>query len=354
MHRIAIHSRLYVFVLLGGIVVGFMGCSGGATAQQNGSSPPEWFLTPDEAYSESRYLTAVASASSAQAAQDKAFGNLARIFEADIQASQDLREDYREVQEGGEVTQSRQQTRMITRSDIQSNQKLLNSEVLEQEQVGDTYYALVGMERQETISIYSEEIESNRSDIQVYRASAQETDNPITRLAFLQKALVLAKVNDRLVTQRNIVASGAAPRSASSPVTALEKAVREAQAACPVVVKTSSDDIPSSIVDQVGATLETAGFRVIDRPEDAILEALVKYDQRPALESRDEEFLRWTLAIELTDRTLQQTLETFTTEQRAGAMSEAAVQRRAHNEARRAVENDFSTFLNETLLNIDP
>jgi hypothetical protein len=353
MDRIANHSFLCVAVLVGSLAVGLVGCSGGAAAQQSASSPPNWFLNPDEAYSESRYLTAVSSASSAQAAQNNAFGNLARIFEADIQASQDLRDEYREVQESGDVTQSRQETRMITRSDIQSNQKLLNSEVLEQQQVGDTYYALVGMERQETISIYSEEIKTNRGKIKDYRASAQETDNPITRLAFLQKALVLAKVNDRLVTQRNIVAGGSAPSMGSSPVTALEKSVREAQAACPVVVQTGSDDIPSSIVDQVGATLETAGFRVVDRPDEAILEALVKYDERPALESREEEFLRWTMAIELTDRTIQQTLETFTTEQRAGGMSEAGVKRRAHNAARRVVENDFSTFLNQTLLNID-
>ena len=351
MHRLD-RVVLSVFVL-SGLVFGLMGCSGGATAQQTASSPPNWFLSPEEAYSESRYLTAVASASSAQAAQDKAFGNLARIFEADIQASQALREEYEEVQRGGTVTQSQQDTRMITRSDIRSNQKLLNSEVLEQQQVGDTYYAMVGMERQETVSIYTEEIETNRSKIKDYRATAQQTENPITRLAFLQKALVFAKVNDRLVTQRNIVAGGAAPSAGASPVTALEKSVREAQAACPVVVQAASDDIPSSIVDQVGATLETAGFRVVASPEESILEARVKYNERPALESRDQEFLRWTLAIELTDRTIQQTLETFTTEQRAGAMSEAALKRRAHNGARRAVENDFSTFLDQTLLNIN-
>lgn len=332
--------------------MGLLGCSGGASAQSDGS-PPDWFLSPDEAYDEERYLTAVASGPSAQAAQNKAFGNLARVFEADIEASKELRDDYQEVQTGGEVTSSSQETRLITRSDVRSDQKLLNSEVLERKQVGDTYYTLVGMERQETVRIYAEEIRTNRSTTKDYRTAAQETDNPITRLAFLQKALVLAKVNERLTTQRNIVAGGSAPSTTSSPVTALEQAVREAQANCPVVVQAESEDIPASILDQVNATLETAGFRVIDRPEDAILEALVKYRERPALESRDQEFLRWTLAVDLTDQTTRQTLETFTTEQRAGAMSEAAVKRRAHNGARRAVEDDFSTFLDETLLNID-
>jgi hypothetical protein len=350
-------SAVRAFVLGTVLVLGGLGCSsGGAAAQSGGSgeaSPPDWFLNPDRAYSEDTYLTAVASGASSQEAQNKAFGNLARVFEADIQASKDLKDDYREVTKGGQVASTRQETVLITRSTVQSNQKLLNSEVLERGKAGDTYYALVGMKRQETMSIYSQEIESNRRKIEDYRGAAEETDNPITRLAFLQQALVIARVNDRLVTQRNIVAGGAAPDQSSS-VTELRQAVRKAQEACPVVVRASTEEeVPPSIVDQVGATLETAGFRVIKRPEEAILEALVKYRERPALESREEEFLRWTLAIELTDQTTRQTLETFTTEQRAGAMSKAAVQRRAHSNARRAIENEFATFLNKTLLAID-
>jgi hypothetical protein len=336
------------------LVFGGLGCSSGGAAAQSAAdaSPPDWFLNPEEAYSESTYLTAVASGGSAQEAQNKAFGNLARVFEADIQATKDLKDKYREVKKGGEVTQTSEESVLIDKSTVQSDQKLLNSEVLERANAGDTYYVLVGMKRQETVRIYSQEITSNRSKIEQYRSNAQETDNPITRLAFLQQALVLANVNDRLITQRNIVAQGSAPDQ-SSALTELKKAVRKAQEACPVFVKTENEDVPPSVKDEVGATLETAGFRVIDRPEDAILEALVAYRERPTLESRNQEFLRWTLSIALTDQTTRQTLETFTTEERAGGMSEAGVKRRAHNGARTAVEEKFSTFLNQTLLNID-
>jgi hypothetical protein len=337
------------------LIVTGLGCSSGGAAAQSGesdASPPDWFLNPGEAYSDNTYLTAVASGPSSQDAQSKAFGNLARVFEADIEATKDLKDSYREVKKGGEVTETQEESVLVTKSNVQSDQKLLNSEVLERAQRGDKYYVLVGMKRQETLSIYSQEIESNRSKIENYRSAARDTDNPITRLAFLQQALVLAKVNDRLITQRNVVAGGSAPAQ-SSPVTDLRTAVRKAQEACPVLVKADSDDIPSSIVDQVGATLETAGFRVIDRPNDAILEALVKYQERPALKSRDQEFLRWTLAIELTDQNTQQTLETFTTERRAGAMSKAAVKRDAHNTARRVIKDEFATFLNQTLLALE-
>lgn len=348
-------SFIRAFVLGTVLVLGGLGCSsGGAAAQSGGSdtSPPNWFLNPDDAYSDATYLTAVASGPSAQDAQSKAFGNLARVFEADIEATKNLRDNYREVKKDGQVTSTQEESVLITKSNVQSNQKLLNSEVLERAEAGGTFYALVGMKRQETVSIYAQEIESNRSKIENYRSAAGETDSPITRLAFLQQALVLAKVNDRLVTQRNIVAGGSAPDQSSS-VTELRTAVRKAQKACPVIVQTGDEDIPPSIVDQVGATLETAGFRVIDRPGDAILEALVKYRERPALESREEEFLRWNLAIELTDQTTKQTLETFTTERRAGGMSKAGVKRDAHNTARRVIENEFSTFLDQTLLAID-
>lgn len=348
-NRSGIVRRFFLLVVCG---MGLVGCTGGSVAQTD-TAAPEWFVNPGDVYNEQEYLTAVAAGPSAQAAEDKAFGNLARVFEADIEAQQQLREDYREVQKGGDVTSSQQDTRLVTRSDVRSNQKLLNAEVLERATGDDTYYTLVGMKRQETVRIYSEEIRDNQGTVQEYRSSAEAAENPLTRLAFLQQALVLAQVNERLITQRNIVAGGTAPSTSAPPVAELRTAVREAQEDCPVAVETETANMPTSVLDQVNATLQTAGFRVVQAPDNAILRATVAYRERPALTSRDEEFLRWTLSIALTDRTTGQTLETFTTEQRAGAISKAAVQRRAHNAARTAIEENFAAFLDRTLLNID-
>jgi hypothetical protein len=328
-----------------------IGCAGGG-ATQSEPAPPNWFLTPEAAYSDEAYLTAAASAPSAQAAQNQAFGNLARVFEADIEAQQTLKDEYQEVKRDGRITDTQRDTRLLTRADVGATQKLLNAAVLEQKKVGGTFYALVGMERRETIRIYDQEIDRNRRAIEAYRTTAGGADNPVTRLAFLQKALVLATVNERLVTQRSIVAGGGARPASASPVTALEKAVREAQAQCPVVVRAGAGG--TAILDQVGATLTAAGFRVVDRPEAARLEARVRYDEQPTLEGREDEFLRWTLAIDLIDRTRRQTLETFTAERRAGALSPEAVRRQARSGARRVIENEFAPFLDRTLLGIDP
>jgi hypothetical protein len=343
---------LFRLLLLAMVSTSLGGCAGGSAAQTDAAAPA-WFVRPDVAYSEQAYLTAVAAGPSAQAAEDRAFGNLARIFEADIEAQQQLREDYREVQTGGEVTGSQQDTRLVTRSDVRSNQKLLNAQVLERAAADGTHYALVGMERRETVRIYAEEIRDNRDTVQEYRAAAERTDSPLTRLAFLQRALVLAQVNERLITQRNIVAGGTTPSTSTPPVAGLQTAVREAQSNCPVAVSAETSTVPPSVLDQVKATLQAAGFRVVRGAGDAILQAAVAYRERLALTSREEKFLRWTLSIALTDRTTGQTLQTFTTEQRAGAMSTAALQRRAHNGARTAIKNDFASFLDRTLLNID-
>jgi hypothetical protein len=330
-----------------------LGCAGGG-ATRSDSSPPSWFLTPEAAYSDEAYLTAVASAPSAQAAQNQAFGNLARVFEADIEARQALKDEYQEVKRDGRVTATERDTRLLTRADVGARQKLLNAEVLEQQKVGDTFYALVGMERRETLRIYDQEIDRNRRAIEEYRTAAEAAETPVPRLAFLQKALVLATVNERLVTQRSIVAGGGTPPASASPVTDLEKAVRAAQAQCPVVVRAADESGGGAVVDQVGAALTQAGFRVVDRAGEARLEARVRYDEQPTLEGRDEEFLRWTLAIELIDRTRRQTLETFTAERRAGALSPEAVKRQARSGARRVIANEFADFLDRTLLGIDP
>ncbi|MFB6273766.1 MAG: hypothetical protein ABEL51_12810, partial [Salinibacter sp.] len=121
---------LGVVALMGLILVG-CGCAGDVTAQNDEASvdPPDWFENPNRAYSEDRYLVAVAKGPSAQAAQDRAFGNLARIFEADIQASRSLLDRYEEVTEDGEISGSEGTTLTIVASDITSDEKLLNTKV---------------------------------------------------------------------------------------------------------------------------------------------------------------------------------------------------------------------------------
>lgn len=352
MWRYRILVALKALVLGSLLVVGFLGCSGGTEIQRQQETPPSWFEQPDRLYSDQQYLTATATGPSAQVAQNQAFGNLARIFEAEIESSQQLLDDYREVRQQGNIEETEQTTRMVTQADVRSNQELLNAQVLEQEEANGTHYALVGMQRQETLRIYTQQIESNRSRIEEYRTTARETSNPVTRLAVLRKALVLARVNEQLGRQRNIVAGGAAPEF-SSPLSELEEDVRQAQIQCPVLVY--ADDVPSPIRSQVRSTLERTGFRLTDRSEEAVLDVRASYEERPTLENRsDAHFLRWTLSIEVTDRTRNQALETFTTEERAGAPSEAGAQRRAYNGARTTIENDFSTFLDQTLLNINP
>jgi hypothetical protein len=293
---------------------------------------------------------ATAAGPSAQAAQNRAFGNLARRFVADIQVSQELVDEYQEMKTDGEVTGTHQKTVMVTKSDVESRQTLLNAEVFEQAKHGNTHYALVGLERKETVRIYSQRIESNESKIDGYLSTAQATDRPINRLAALRKALVLAKANEKLRRQRSIVAGGSASNS-SSLRPKIEKRLRAAQSHCPVAVRGS---VPASLRNQVGATLEARGLPTVEDAEGALLEATIQYEEHPTLEGRpDAHFFRWTLAIELTHIERNQTFETFTAEQRAGAPSEAGAKRRARHGARTAIEEQFSNFLKQTLLRID-
>lgn len=339
-------DRLCVFLLMSGFLL-LGGCSGGAVAQSE--SPPSWFVQPDQAYAEARHLMATAAGPSAQAAQNRAFGNLARRFTAEIQVSQELVDEYRETKSKGEVTGTRQETMMVTESDVESRQTLLNAEVLEQAKRGDTHYALVGLKREETLRIYSQRIEGNEGKIDDYLSTAQATDRPINQLVALRKALVLAKANEKLQSQRSIVAGGSASFSSTRPK--IEKRLREAQSHCSVTIR---GNVPAPIRNQVGATLEAQGFPTIEDVEGALLEATIQYEEHPALEGRpDAHFFRWTLAIELTNRERNRTFETFTVGNRAGAPSEAGAKRRARHGARTVIEDEFSTFLKKTLLRTD-
>lgn len=361
-HRIsadAIIMRLQpVHILEGLALVGLLfvggGCAGGATAQPDDASvsPPGWFAAPNQAYPDDQYLVAVAKGPSPQAAQDRAFGNLARIFEADIQASQSLLDRYEEVTDDGEGREGEGRTLIVTRSDVESDETLRNTEVLAQEQVGSSHYALVGMERAETLRIYTQQIDANRAEIEQYRAAARRAEAPLPTLAYLQQARVVATVNERLEQQRRIIGGGAGTVDRSGVRTDLDSALRAARIRCPVAVQ--GDDVPPPIEAQVRATIEDRGFRVTSRRGDAALVTHVSFTTRPTLTSRDDaHFVRWTLSIEVKDPRRNQVLRTFTTQERSGALSKASVARRAHQRARTVIDEQFSTFLDRMLLRVD-
>mgnify|MGYP006422103247 CR=1 FL=1 len=332
-------------------VLGTLGCTSSATSQDN---PPAWIENPSESYSERRYLMATGSGNSPQQAEEAALGNLARIFEATIESDRQTVQDYAEISRDGQIAATEETARMLDLTNVRSEQDLLNTEILAQSERGRLYYALAGMERTPTLSIYTDRIQTNREQIRAYADAGDTREDPIARLSAYRQALILTEINSDLIEQRSIIAGGGGAFSMDDGFTLsvqdLEERFAEAQRDAPLYIEGNA---PDDILTEASSTVEALGFVTIRNPNEAILRVYVDYKHEPVLESReDASFLYWTLNVSLSHSHREQTYGTFSVDDRSGATSERGVRIRAHRNAREALTEEFSSFVVRSLLQV--
>lgn len=341
--------RKAVLVFVTGVILTTVGCAESAFSQDN---PPVWIENPSRAYSDSRYLMATGSGSSLQRAEEAALANLARIFEATIESDRQTVQDYEEISRDGQITATEETARMLNLTNVRSEQDLLNTEILTRSESGGRYYALAGMERTPTLSIYTNRIEANFEEIQAYAEAGDRRENPIARLAAYRQALILKKINVDLIEQRSIIAGGGGAFSASNDfapsVQDLEERFAKAQQNAPLYVDGSA---PRGIITETENAVASLGFVTTQDESEAVLSVQVDYRHEPVLENRDDAlFLYWTLDVALSHLQRGQTYGIFSTDGRSGATSQTDVRLRAHRDAESAINEDFPAFIAESLL----
>jgi len=312
---------------------------------------PAWVDNPSTAYSDSRYLMAVGSGSTLREAHDDALSSLSRIFQAEINASQELIDDFVETSRDDEFSSERT-TQLLNISRIGTHQELMNTEILQSELASNgTYYALAGMNRMESASIYNQEISNNDLKINEYESNADAESDPLQKLILLKKALVLAQVNENLSRQRNIIMGGASDRELNTQtLNRIREKFRTVQQQVPVAI--STDSATETIIAAIESVFQSSGFTVAGSGSGrAVLEVDVAYDAQRAEMNRDNaEFVKWELIINIVNTLNNESFRTFITEGRDGALSYNDALKRADYSARDKIENQFRSFLTKELL----
>lgn len=327
------------------------------SAQRNvsGSSLPDWVDNPSNHYSEADYLMAVGSGSTLKEAQQDALGNLSRIFKAEIDASQELIDEFAETSENGQFS-TQQTTELLNVTHIGSQQDLINTQILESE-VGPngTYYALAGMDRTASVRIYSEEISNNELQIEELENNAEDEPDLLQKLVLLKQATMLAEVNENLAGQRNILLRGASDTELNAQtLSRLQEKFRTIKQQVPVAVTTQTAS--EGITSTVAGVLQQAGFSVAGESYsgEPVLEVNVDYQSQEAdLNRPNMEFVKWELIIDIVNKYSERSFKTFMTEGRDGALSQADAVKRADYSARQKIERDFKQYLNKELLAIN-
>ena len=329
------------------------GCASSKSSSSGNNGIPKWVNNPGSEFNEQKYLMAVGSGSTLNEARGDAFASLSQIFQMDIDATEQVISEFTDRNINNQVF-SESTSQLLNNIKIGTNQELMNTSILtsEVDKFG-TYHALAGMDRAESSRIYSQEISNNKIKINEFEQNADNENNILQKLVLLKKAQAIAAANEILTRQLNIIQAGAGTGGeATETLARLQEKFRTNQKKA--IVKLASENATSTVKAAVASVLQNAGFTLSESTSNAVLAVDVNYlTQRADLNRDDAEFVKWELVIEVNDLQTNRSFKTYMTEGRDGAPSYADALKRADFTARSKIENDFNTFLNNELLQIN-
>lgn len=329
------------------------GCSSSSNLSGNNTSNtiPNWVEYPGNEFSEAKYLMAVGSGNTFEEARRNAFSSLSAIFRSEIKSTSEVISEFTQTSTANNELYSSGTTQLLNNVKIGTNQELMNTEILKSEVGGNgTYYALAGMDRMESSSIYTQEIDNNQDKVEKLLSRTEESSDVLSDLSTLKQALVLAKVNENLAQQLNIINSGMADtKSAAMTVASIQEKFDDTKKLA--LVDLSSNHSNQTVNSAITETFQNEGFSFTDDENNSIIKLNVDYrSQKAELNRDDAEFVNWELIIEMIDLKSNRSFKTFSANGRDGALSFDDAKKRAAFSAKKAIETDFRKFLQQQLL----
>ncbi|MEL7833344.1 LPP20 family lipoprotein [Fodinibius sp. Rm-B-1B1-1] len=337
-----------IYLVLGLVFLAFTSsCS--VTAEAQNSDLPKWVNNPSNQFSENQYLMAVGSSPTREGARTQAQSNLAQIFVSEVEVNESYVNEFEEITDSEEGISVRENTNLITRSEVNSNQQMRNVEIREvHEAPNGTFYALALMDRMETAQLYSREIESNRDNINALRKKASNTESSLDRLIYSKQALAAAQVNDMLINQRAVLTGQGSGREAL--LAEITQDFREAKKECTVKLV---GELPREVQSEITRKLQNAGFEMANNSS-PVIEMKANLRMEPVDLNRPKyEFIQWALQVEAQNKENGQWFSTYMSEGREGSMNEKYARQRSIQAVQEKLSSEFMDYINKELLSVD-
>ena len=213
------------------------------TACAGHSQRPQWIDSPQTAYPTATYLTGVGSGDNRQTATDRAFANLARVFEV---AVSDTTLDFSSAQINGQQTVNEQKvSRNIS---VEARKVVAGASIAESWTAPDgRVYALATLNKQAAANGFRSAILSADRDVdQLIDYAGHTADSPVAALHALKRARKQAIHREELNRNLMVVANGHGIKGRYD-VPAVENMLRDALANLKVAVDTGDNSIRAEI-----------------------------------------------------------------------------------------------------------
>lgn len=322
----------------------------------SGAAPPDWVMGPSEKYPAALYLTGVGYADTRQAAEDRAYAAVSKIFAAEINSKTQEWEKYFQSDAKGRSEDSRQ-------INIEQATEVSTKKVLENVTIGETwldkskaiYYVLAVMDRQHAASALRDRITSLDLKVEELMKQSKQGDKLQTVRA-LHSAVETLLLREAYNTELRIVNPTGKGSDSGVSLAAVHQDLQEFLAKnFNIMVEVTGENsapIRNAIVEGLnrqGLPVVTTGSTPSDLRPDLLVKGEVTLEpvQMPPGGHPRAQFVRWSAAFDLTDETSRQVIGSVARQGREGHLTVPEAEARALRSAEKEVADTIGRQIAE-------
>jgi LPP20 lipoprotein len=346
-------------VRCGGSVVVFFGlavCLGWAVLA-GAAGPPDWVNGASKKYPGAMYLTGVGYADTRQAAEDRAYAAISKIFAAEIQSKTQEWEKYLQSDSKGRTEDSRQ-------VGIEQATEVSTKKVLENVTIAETwmdrskaiYYALAVMDRQHAALSLRDRITSLDLKVEELLKQARQSENKLETVRAYHSAVENLLLREVYNAQLRVVATSGKGSESGVSLGEINKNLRQFLADnFKIVVEVGgehNEPVRAAIVEGLnrqGLPVASAASAASDREPDLLVKGEVTLEpvRLPDGGRQPSHFVRWSAAFDLTDKATQQVIGSVARQGREGHLTRPEAEARALRSAEKEVSDEVGRQIAE-------
>lgn len=353
--RIRCGGSVRVFRAWGSLIIGLAAFLGW-TVVGYAAGPPDWVNGESKKYPAALYLTGVGYGDTRQAAEDRAYAAISKIFAAEINSKTQEWEKYLQSDSKGRTEDSRQVS--IEQATEVSTKKVLENVAIAETWMNDkaVHYALAVMDRQHAAAALRDRITSLDLKVEELLKQARKSGNKLETVRAYHSAVENLLLREAYNTQLRVVATSGKGSDSGVSLGETNKNLRQFLANnFKIVVEVDgehNEPIRAAIVEGLnrqGLPVATAASAASDREPDLLVKGAVTLEpvKLPAGGPRPTYFVRWSAAFDLTDKATRQVIGSVARQGREGHLTRPEAEARALRTAEKEVSDDVGRQIAE-------
>lgn len=324
-------------LLISLVVLMLLAC-GSTIPQARVEKRPTWIDDPEREFPHEMYISSIGMGSTQESAQNSAIAGIAKVFQSDIKLREQVEENYFEsgTDKELELQQSVSLSKQMSVTTDQSLKNITIGKTWHDKQTAQ-FYALAYIDRSQTAAIYLGELERADQDVTTLFKGYIESSDKLTKLAYLNKALLRAIVRNVLEERLSVISPGSGSRFMPTATTAeLISERQKLREMISLMVEIENNEW-SDFNNAVKIVLNSFGFRIVTEAPDYILRGGFSIERL----ERKGYYVRWHCDLHFIEAASGSELITYSKDGREGHTSYADAEYRAERSAKKEIGKTF-------------